>query len=245
MPITFVQAKNSGNAGSSSATRSVTLDAAVGAGNFICGTVTWGSGTTSDLTSITDDATGNTYTIKRRIADGTNGQSGADFYGWNIGNAPTTITANFGSAQIYTGITVMEFSTVQSSSDPLDGTNEQGQLVASPGTGTDGLTSGAGTMTPSADNYLVTGFGINTGAVNALGNSEFAAGTNFTENAASEHQAAGDISLSAEYWIQTTATAANASFTVAQNTAHLCFMMIFKVASAAPSPDILMGQASL
>lgn len=236
MAVSFVQANNSGNAGSSSATRSVTISA-VGAGNFICGVVTWGSGTTSDLTSVTDNASGNTYTIKRTVADAGNGQSAGVFYGWNIANGPTQITANFGSTQIYTGITVMEFSGVQSASDPIDGTNEQGRLVASPGTGTDGLTSGTGTMTPGADNYLVTGFGVNTGAVNAVGTSEFAAGTNFTENASSEHQVAGDISLSAEYWIQTTATAANASFTVAQNTAHLCFMMIFKVAGAAAATD--------
>lgn len=238
MAIVFVQATQNGNAGSSATTRVGTFGSSVTTGNLVVGAVTWGSGTTGDLSSVTDTAS-NSYTIKRRIADSTNGQSGAVFYAWNVTGGFTAATANFGSSQIYTGITLMEFSGVETGSDPLDGTNEQGQLVTSPGTGTDGLKSGASTQTPGGSNYLVCGFGIDTGATNAGGGSEFAAGTSFTEPANAEHAVGGDISLSSEYWIQTTATAANAAWTVAQNSAHLAFQMIFKVVGGgAPAPYI-------
>lgn len=243
MAFAFVQATQNGNAGSSATTRVGTFGAAVTAGNIVVGVVTWGSGTTTDLTSVTDTA-GNTYTIKRRIADSGNGQSAAVFYAYNVTGGFTAVTANFGSSQIYTGISLMEFSGEDTASDPIDGANEQGQLVTTPGTGTDGLKSGAGTQTPSGNNFLVCGFGVNTGAVNSGGASEFAAGTNFTEPANAEHAVGSDISLSSEYWIQTTATAANAAWTVAQNTAHIAFQMIFRVAGAGGSPSLL-GQQCL
>lgn len=236
MAVAFVQATQDGNAGSSAVNRAGTFSASVTTGNFVCGVVTWGSGSTGDLTNVTDTA-GNTYIVKRSIADAGNGQSGAVFYAYNVTGGFTIVTANFGSSLTYTGISLMEFSGVETGSDPIDGTNEQGQLVAAPGTGTDGLKSGAGTQTPGGDNYLVTGFGIDTGAVNASGTSEFTAGTNFTEPANAEHAVGSDISLSSEYWIQTTATAVNAAWTVAQNTPHLAFQMIFKVVGGgAPAP---------
>lgn len=64
----------------------------------------------------------------------------------------------------------------------------------------------------------------------------------FTAGANAEYITGSQISLSSEYWIQTTATAANASFTVAQDSAHITFMMIFKDA-ATGGADTLFGQA--
>lgn len=228
MTIAFVQAANDGGSGASSSTRPVTVSA-IGTGNFVFGVVTWGSGSSGDLSSVTDNAAGspNTYTILMAVTDATNGQSAAFFYGYNITGGPTVITANFGASLTYTGISVEEFSGL-GTSDPLDGTNYQSQLQASPGTGTDGAQSGASTKTPSVDGCLIAGGSVNTGAVNDVGASEFDAGTSFTEPTNAEHNVGSDISLCSEYWIQTTATAANASFTVAQNTAHYTFMAIFK-----------------
>jgi hypothetical protein len=229
MTITFVQSASDGGGGISSSTRPVTVSA-IGTGNFVFGIVTWGSATSGDLSSVTDNAGGspNTYTILMAVTDATNGQSIGLFYGYNITGGPTVITANFGSSLTYTGISVEEFSGL-GTSDPLDGTNYQSQLQASPGTGTDGAQSGASTKTPSVDGCLIAGGSVNTGAVNNTGLSEFAAGTSFTEPSNAEYISSGsEISLSSEYWIQTTATAANASFTVAQNTAHYTFMAIFK-----------------
>ena len=238
MTIAFVNAGNNGNAGSSASTRSVTITA-VGSGNFIFGTVTWGSGSTGDLSSVTDNAAGspNTYTILMTVADSSNGQSAGFFYGYNITGGPTVITANFGSSLTYTGISVEEFSGL-GTSDPIDGTNYQSQLQTSPGTGTDGAQSGASTKTPSVDGCLIAGGGVDTGAVNNTNLSEFTAGTSFTEPANAEHIASADISLSSEYWIQTTATAANASFTVAQNTSHITFMAIFKPDGGSPPSSL-------
>lgn len=226
MSYAHVQSKNSGTTSASANSLAVTVSA-LGPGNLVTGIVTWG-GVTGDLSSVTDGT--NTYTIQRRVADATNGQAAASFYAKNVSGSPTTITANFGSSVPWRGLSVNEFSGGDTTA-PLDGTNEQGQLQATPGTGTDGAKSGAGTKTPAADNYLVWGGAVDSGA-SGTGSSRFTAGTNFTENATAEHQVSGDISLSSEYWIQTTATAANASFTVAANVAHMTFMMIFKVAAA-------------
>lgn len=226
MPFAFVQAASNGTDATSATTIAVTVSA-VGAGNMIAGIVCWGSGTTSNLTSITDNGTGNTYTIVRRIADATNGECAASFYGYNLSGAPTVITANFSTALSYRGISVEEFSGGLTSADPLDGTNEAGQLEATPGTGANGANSGT-SKTPSADNYLVWGGSVNSGDL-SNGGSEFAAGTNFTEPANAEYSVGGAISISSEYEIQTTAAARDASFTVTKNTAHITFMMIFKV----------------
>lgn len=234
MAFAFVQSQNNGNASSTATTRAVTVTA-LSAGNIVVGIVTWGSGTSTDLTSVTDGT--NTYTIVRRVADTTNGQSAAVFYAYNVAAGATTITANFGVTLTYTGISVMEFSGEDTSAPPLDGANEQGRVH----TGVIGsTTSGAGNLTPSANNYLVWAGSANTGATNIAGTSEFVAGTNFTEPANAEHAAIGDISLSAEYWIQTTATATNGPMTVTQNTDHITFMMVFKLAGAT---DTLFGQA--
>lgn len=233
MAFAFVQDQATGTDGTTATSVAVTWSA-VGSGNLVCGIVTW-SGATTDLTSITDNKAGgsNSYTIVRRILDTPDGQCAASFYGYNLAGGPTVITANFGISAAYRGMSLEEFSGEETASDPLDGTNEQGQLQATPGTGTDGAKSGAGTKTPSGDNFLVWGGSVDTGALNSGGTSEFTAGTNFTEPANAEYITASQVSISSEYWIQTAATAANASFTVAQDVAHITFMMIFKVAGGA------------
>lgn len=239
MAYAFVQAANNGTDGTTATTIAATVSA-VGAGNMIAGVVSWGSATAADLTSITDGK-GNTYTVVRTVVDSTNTGCTASFYGYNLSGGPTAITANFGSAQPYRSISVMEFSGERTASSPLDGTNEQGQLQTAPGTGTDGAKSGAGTMTPSVNGCLVWGGSVDTGALGS-GSSLFTAGTNFTEPANAEHQLSGHVSASSEYWIQTTATAANASFTCGQASAHATLMMIF----APPgTTDTLIGQACL
>jgi hypothetical protein len=233
MAFAFVQAQSAGTNGTSATTIAVTVTA-VGAGNLVAGVLTWG-GATTDLISVTDNKSGgsNSYTIVRRVLDSPDGQCAASFYGYNLSGGPTVITANFSSAVPYRGISVEEFSGSLTASDPLDGANEQGQLQASPGTGANGAKSGAGNLTPSQNNCLIWGGSVDTGALNAGGSSEFAAGTNFTEPANAEYITASQISLSSEYWIQTTATAANASFTVTQNSPHITFMMVFKDTSGA------------
>ena len=222
MPIAFVQAAQNGTNGATANSLAATISAG-GTGNFIVGVCTWGSATTGDLTSITDGT--NSYTIKRRIADTDNSQSAAIFYAYNISGSPTTITMNLGTSLGWRGISVAEFSGVKTT-DPIDGTNEQGQWQTAPGTGTDGIKSGAGTQTPSENNCLVFGGSVMSGA-GADGASHFTAGTNFTEPGSAEHVTSGDMSLTNEYWIQTTATAANASFTGDISDDHITFQAIF------------------
>src|SRR2546430_15552496 len=107
MAFAFVQAANAG-VGSSGATTIPVTVSAIGNGNMVAAIVTWGSGTTSDLSSITDNGTGGTWVIKRRVADATNGQSAASAYGYGWSSGPTTITANFGTSLTFRGISRSE-----------------------------------------------------------------------------------------------------------------------------------------
>ena len=226
----FVQAKSIGEASVSATSKAVTMDAAVGSGNLLAGIVTWATSTPSDLTSVTDDK-GNSYTIVNAIADTGNNQSAASFYGKNLSGGPTVITANFGVSNNFKGLSVQEFSGLDTSA-PLDGTNEQGQLQTSPGTGTDGVKSGASTQTPSVDNAVVFAGSVNTGAT-GTGSQAFTPGTNFTEPSGAEWFTSGDVSLDSEYWLQGTATAVNGSFTKAVDNSHITFQMVFKPSGGA------------
>lgn len=125
MAFAFVKAASTGTDGTTATSIAITW-AAVGSGNMVCGVLTWG-GATTDLTSVTDNAA-NSYTIVRRILDTPDGQCAACFYGYNLSGGPTTITANFGTTVPYRGMSLQEFSGGLTSSDPLDGTNEQGQI---------------------------------------------------------------------------------------------------------------------
>lgn len=238
--IAFDAAANAGT-GAASATTLVTT-VAPAAGAMMAGVGTFGSATTSVLSSITDNGTGGTWVIVRRIADASNGATGFSSYGYGWSVMPTTVTLNFSSSMQYRGFSVLSF-TGQATGDPIDGTNEQGQLQATPGLLPDGAKSGAGTQTPGANNYLVFGGSVDTAGLNAGGVSFYTAGTSFTEPAGAEHQTAAEVSLSSEYWIQTTATAANASFTLLSNRTHITFQIIFKILTAGGTvvPQIVNG----
>lgn len=237
MPAGFTTAANNGTASAAGTSIAATVSA-VANGSFIVGVCSWGSSNTADLLSVTDGT--NTYTILQRIADTTNGQSAAVFYAWNIAGNPTTITANFNSVG-WRGISVEVFSGVKTAADPINSTNFRGQLQTAPGTGTDGASSGSGNLTPTVDDCLIWAGSVNTGSNNASGTSEFAAGTGFTEPTGAEHQVNGDLSLSSEYAIQTTATAVNGTFTLTQNTSHITFMAVFEPPGGPTPPTLFRG----
>lgn len=235
--IAFVQAQTVGSDSTPLTAISATITAA-GAGNMIAGHCAWGTNVSGDLSSVSDNAgAGNTYTIVRRACDAVDNECSASFYGYNLSGGPTQIACNFGGSVPYRGIAFEEFSGELTTSSPLDGANEQGQLQATPGTGTDGVKSGAGTLTPSVDGSLIYGGAVDTGLL-ATGSPRFTAGTNFTKPTNGESNINTNLDVATEYWIQTTATAANASFTTASNDATISFMMIFKPAVSAPAQNI-------
>src|SRR5262245_6885655 len=141
----------------STASVAVTLSA-VGSGNAVCGAVTWDN-TAVTLTSVTDNQS-NTYNVETTIIDTTDNQKSAAFSRTNITNGPTTITANFSGSVGFHGIIADEFSGgSNSSTDERDGSAHGGQFQSSPGTGTDGITSG--NFTTSVDGDLIYSVSLN------------------------------------------------------------------------------------
>jgi hypothetical protein len=225
MAYTFVQAANAGVAGATATSLDLTFGAAVTAGSLVVIMLSWDSANVNLLTSVTDTA-GNTYTIRQRL-----GSASAYAYAYNV-TAFTVATANFGSAIGYRGMSGQEFSSsIALSTDPFEA--DQGRFQSAVGTGTDGATSGAGALTPAANNALVW-CGIANMSAAGSGANYVTAGTNFTEPAGAEHQVSSEVVISSEYNIQTTATARNGSWTSTANNDYVTTMAIFAEPGAAP-----------
>jgi len=197
MPISHVQNANGGS--SASVTSATATGSAIGSGNTVCGIVFWHN-TAGTLTSVTDNK-GNTYTIVDSIQE-TGGANSflASFYLVNVTGGPTALTANLGSATTGVQISWDEYSGV-STSAVLDG--HHGQAQASPGTGTDAISSGSFT---TADN----GDLIYCGSYSVSGTSS--AGTGFTlelNNSALN----GLVFLSTEDEVQSSAGSVSGTFT--------------------------------
>jgi len=204
----------------------------VGNGNHVMGIVTWGSDTTSTLTSIDDDK-GNSYTIVRRIGSGPHGQSCATFYCENITNGPITVTAHFNANFNWRGIAIRE-ATGLLSSGSLDKEIGQDQSTA-PGTGTDAVKSTQ--ITPASNGQYIFGAAVCT---TTMLRSLYAAGTNFSRlsSAGALEVLKGSMDLSTEHLIQGTAAAIEATFTQNSNQEAMCFVMTFKPAAGGGTTPI-------
>lgn len=239
MPATFVQSKSNAPTGSANATTvAATFGAAVGSGHTVYGIVGWdNAGGSRTLSGVADDK-GNTYTVQRTVNDTTNQQSGAVFFLGNITNGPVTVTATFSIGTDARGIAIGECSGVQTS--PLD--VETGQLQTSPGTGTDGATSGAVVTTANGD--FVVGLFEDTGSFR--GNTEFTAGTGFTQREQTG-VAGANLCLLLEDRVQSSAGSIAGTATHTNNDATISFVLTFKatvvstpaeVPKARPRPDV-------
>lgn len=208
-----VQGADSGNSGGSAvSTRSVTLSA-VGSGNAICGTVTWGGngGTNAGLLTSVDDDQGNTYNLEAVLLNIVDDQYFCAFSRTNIVNGPVTITAHFSSADAFIGIGAEEFSGGSTaSSDERDG--HTGQYQASAGTGTDAVTSGTVTTTVNGD--------LLWGSVGPVFGAGISAGTGFTLGL----NPAGEPVT--EWRTQTTAGAGTAATATASASNETCTFLI-------------------
>lgn len=222
-PPNPVQSKSSVGTDSTPANMvAVTFTAPVTSGGLVWGGVTWGTPTLTELTSVTDDK-GNTYTIVRKIADTTDGQSAASFYLANITNAPTIITANFSVNLGFRAISVQELSGTPTSS-ALD--QETGQQQIAPTTVTDALTSGLVT-TLNTDEYIA-GYSVHSANAQIP-----AAGTGFS-NSVSSGNGTSAVASRLEGKTLASPLAVAATFTAGANDRHLTFVMTFKNNGGSP-----------
>ena len=197
-----------------------TFGAAVGSAGAVCGAVSYHNGL-GNLTSVTDNQS-NTYTVVRNF-DGTNQVGIGTFFALNITNAPTVITATYSNvSMLYRGMVIIEASGVKTSA-ALD--QETAQWQATPGTGTDAVTSGA--MTTTENGEFICGFAVVTSAFDA---NNFTAGTNYTER--QETNPTLGIDLAVETRVQTTAGSIAATWTQVADRNTSTAIMTLKEATA-------------
>lgn len=207
-----------------------TFGAAVTSGSLVRGFVSWGTDVTTDLTSVTDDQ-GNTYTIvDRSLSSSGDGQCLASFYKANITNAPTVITANFGSSISFRAIVAGEESGLDTTS-PLDGNTIT--IKTSPGTGTDLLATT--NITTTVDGDLICSGVVCTvdGTVGAI-----AVGTGFTIR---EAETSATLQIKSEDTTQVTHGAVAGTWTDSTrgNTfRYIVAVMAFKPGVTPPPPTV-------
>lgn len=218
MAFAFVQADAAGSSAGSSV--SVTLSSAVGSGNTVLGTVSWGSTTLTNLTSVTDDK-GNSYTIKDKVADATNVQSAAFFVLGNITNAPKTLTANFSGTLNFLEVGAAEYSGAAAAADPSDG-----HIVSAvTAIGIGGGTASSGSLTTTVNGDLLVGLTVDTNNGAAP-----TAGSGFTVDLSS---ATVQVTTAIEHETQTTAGATSATFTSPSGGRYIVSLIAIKPAGAA------------
>lgn len=223
MAIVRVQGNAAGAAGPA-ATVAVTLGAAVGSGNSLCGWVSWGSNTLTTLTSVTDDK-GNTYTISDKFPDNANVQSGAMFFLGNITNGPTIITAHFSPNQNFLQIGADEYSGVLAATNPSDG-HSVCAAVQTGSTATDFLSSGSFTTAVNGD--LI--YGVTMDTFNAT---LATAGTGYTQRQTSTAQS----DTTSEDKVQSTAGSVAATFTTSSaGGRYITLAVAIKAAASAAQP---------
>ncbi len=241
MAAAHVQSKSIATDGATATSIAITFTAtgAVASGNLVCGMVVWG-GVAGDLTSIDDDKS-NTYTIVSAVTldDNPSGGSAAVFYKENITNGPITITAHFGSAQGFRGLTCHEASGLATAS-ALD--KSASQIQNAPGTGTNAVTSTAVTTTTNGQ-YI---FGACSLMSNIRNANEFTAGTGYVER---EEQGDGAVAnLTSESQVQTSAGSIAATFTASASAGADdlgTFILTFKTPAAGTTLTPTVGAAAL
>lgn len=159
---------NVDDSGAGSTTIAVTLTG-VSAGNHLIVHVGWSS--SAATCSVSD---GTAYTAATSDLDDTN-EDDQIFYLENVGAGSHTITATFSGSESFRRIRAYEVSGLQTSSSK---DQSAGQKQASPGTGTDAVSSGASSATTNANDFVM-GFSQDT-ADSDPGAGTISAGTGYT-----------------------------------------------------------------
>ena len=201
-----------------SATLAVTFGSAITSGDAVTCIGAMDNAGTPTISTATDDKS-NTYNQQAIIRDTTNGQAAFAISLGNITNGPITITVTLGTGQSARSMVCDEWnwSGGATAADPRD--VPTGQVQASPGTGTDGVTSGDTTTTVNGD-LLV---GLTMGYTATV-----SSGTGFTP-ATSIVSGTLYASLYSEYMVQTTAGGStHATFTQNANDVHVTWIIPLK-----------------
>lgn len=205
----------------------------VGNGNFVVGHATWD--TSAGSISSVDDDKSNAYTLGLRTDIAGDGQGHQLFYLWNITNAPKTITVHFSGTGGFQYVEIVEYSGIQTGSDPKD--VQEGQAQTAPGTGADGAKSSTSGTATTADNDLVAGALMADQGAAATAT----AGTGFTTRDTG-NDGGGKVVLTQEDKDgSTSGTAAKATWTMSTDTHVSSIMTAFK--QAAGAADTLFAQA--
>lgn len=220
MAIAYVQSAAAANATSTTAsTQVVILLSNRTAGNLIFVHIAAQS-TTQGATHTITDGDGNTYTQIQAIETNLGGvyRTSSCHYAKNIngGTLTNTITCTFSAVSNYAWIVGAEYSGLDTTS-PLH--KNAAQRQATPGTGTDGVTSGAQTTT--IDGCLVLG-GYND--YNDFGSETYTVGTGFTLRQTITVAARAGI---LEELIQSSAGSVAATMTIGANEDGAMMMAVF------------------
>lgn len=201
------------------------MAATVGNGNAIVGIASWDGTGGHVLISVADDK-GNTYNLGTQLGPDANGQASRTFWRGNITNAPQIITGTFTAGTAFPAIICDEFSGGAALSDPNDGHIDQVQ--ATPGTGTDAISSTS--VTTTVDGDLIWGGTIDTDGANTA-----SAGTGFT---AATRDTSQGYELFSEYKTQTTHGSVAATFTQATGNHRLTSVVTLQPASGGAAPFV-------
>lgn len=214
--------------GNGSSSHTITLS--VTAGDLIVVWFGWGSGTLTDLTSISD--TVNTYTLLTGAADSGNSQSGRG--GWTVATTTTSLTITGNGISGFSYKNAVAGSWRESGTISFIGQNQQ---FASFTTATDNVSSG--NVTPSAVGDLILGYSQNTTA----GAGTLNAGTSYTIDAADAANPSRACAL--ESRIAASTSAQSATFTQGAADGQVVAAMVFHATGAAfPTTTIVTGSAT-
>jgi hypothetical protein len=224
MSYTLVQSQTHadfGSFGAGTPFQITALTSAVGSGNFVWGAFL-ASVLNTDTPTVTDDK-GNTYNVTSWVVAG--GGNGLIIY-WlgNITNGPTIISCNNSIARANWIGLVEEWSSVNASTNPADVTPAAGNGQATPGTGTDAITSTG--VTTVTNGVLLLGATCNTTSTTPLPSSGTGFTTGTTYNAAIS-------AVALENKVQTTAGSGTvATFTEASAAPTVTYMLAVKPVSS-------------
>jgi hypothetical protein len=168
--VRFVQGSGTvnGNWNNGGGDLALALPAAVGSGDAIAVFISWAD--TGSLDSVTDSL-GNTFAVVDTVDDGDQQQEGATAYAQDVVGGSDTITAHFSNSPCCR-IVVAHEARGASTTAALAG--HAGQLQSGPGTGSDAVTSSAGSAGPG--DYV---FGVTTNTAGTSGQT-ITAGTDET-----------------------------------------------------------------
>jgi len=199
----------------------------VTAGNHIVAHVGCDDGAGTITISGVSDGTAYSLGDAKRVDTGNN-QFGTVYYLENAGSGSHTVTATAtGGTPTNMVLRLFEVSGLQTSAS-LD--KNTGQAQASPGTGADGVSSGATATTANANDFIM-GFTQNTGEAPS-GTSAITAGTGFTKSGTADYMACESKSVSS------TGTQ-TATFTQSVNVARVTHVIAFKEISSGPDPMLV------